>query len=62
MRAGNYIWYGELEEIKSGNSFDWWDKIDESEEWQRGIYYTLSVAYALVSIVALVIYGICDSL
>ncbi|KAJ4716891.1 tobamovirus multiplication protein 1-like [Melia azedarach] len=54
MRAGNYIWYGELEEIKSGNSFDWWDKIDESEEWQRGIYYTLSVAYALVSIVALV--------
>ncbi|XP_041011738.1 tobamovirus multiplication protein 1-like isoform X2 [Juglans microcarpa x Juglans regia] len=32
----------------------WWDEIDESEQWQRGIYYTLCVCYASVSFVALV--------
>ncbi|KAF5448496.1 hypothetical protein F2P56_029024 [Juglans regia] len=32
----------------------WWDEIDESEQWQRGIYYTLCACYASVSLVALV--------
>lgn len=36
--------------------FDWWDEIDESKEWQRFIFYLLSASYALVSIVALVIF------
>ncbi|KAK9007813.1 hypothetical protein V6N11_074730 [Hibiscus sabdariffa] len=37
-----------------GMVFDWWDEIDESEEWQRFIFYFLSASYAFVSIVALV--------
>ncbi|KAK8562746.1 hypothetical protein V6N12_010816 [Hibiscus sabdariffa] len=36
-----------------GMVFDWWDEIDESEEWQRFIFYFLSASYAFVSIVAL---------
>lgn len=31
-----------------------WNEIDESDQWQRGIYYALCVAYASVSFVALV--------
>lgn len=33
---------------------DWWDEINESSQWQDGIFYTLCAAYALVSSVALV--------
>ncbi|XP_044497415.1 tobamovirus multiplication protein 1 isoform X2 [Mangifera indica] len=36
----------------SGN---WWDEINDSSEWQDGIFYTLCAAYALVSSVALVL-------
>ncbi|CAL0331473.1 unnamed protein product [Lupinus luteus] len=32
----------------------WWGEIDESDQGQRGIYYTLCAAYASVSFVALV--------
>lgn len=32
----------------------WWDEINESAEWQDGIFYALCAAYALVSSVALV--------
>ncbi|XP_044497414.1 tobamovirus multiplication protein 1 isoform X1 [Mangifera indica] len=35
----------------SGN---WWDEINDSSEWQDGIFYTLCAAYALVSSVALI--------
>lgn len=34
---------------------DWWDEINDSVQWQDGIFYTLCAAYALVSSVALVI-------
>ncbi|EOY28660.1 Tobamovirus multiplication 1 isoform 2, partial [Theobroma cacao] len=34
---------------------DWWDEINESTQWQDGIFYALCAAYALVSSVALVI-------
>lgn len=40
--------------LKDGGFFDWWDEIDESEEWQRFIFYFLSASYALISFVALV--------
>ncbi|GMN49859.1 hypothetical protein TIFTF001_019016 [Ficus carica] len=33
---------------------DWWDEINESTQWQDGIFYGLCAAYALVSFVALV--------
>lgn len=33
---------------------NWWKDIDESEEWERGIYFTLCAAYGFVSLVALV--------
>ncbi|KAB1221838.1 Tobamovirus multiplication protein 1 [Morella rubra] len=33
---------------------DWWDEINESSQWQDGIFYTLCAAYALVSSVALI--------
>ncbi|KAG1366520.1 putative Tobamovirus multiplication protein 1 [Cocos nucifera] len=36
------------------NGIAWWDEIDGSEEWQRGIFYSLCAAYTLVSLVALV--------
>lgn len=34
--------------------FEWWNEIDESEDWQKGIYYALSASYALISLIALV--------
>jgi len=37
-----------------GLLFNWWDEIEESEQWQRGIYYALCVSYALVSFITLV--------
>ena len=37
-----------------GAAFQWWNEIDESDQWQRGIYYALCAAYASVSFVALV--------
>ncbi|XP_051135182.1 tobamovirus multiplication protein 1-like [Andrographis paniculata] len=33
---------------------DWWEEIDESAEWQDGIFFTLCAVYALVSSVALI--------
>ncbi|XP_042978597.1 tobamovirus multiplication protein 1-like isoform X3 [Carya illinoinensis] len=43
-------------EIQAALGFlSWWDEIDESAHWQRGIYYTLCVCYASVSLVALVL-------
>ncbi|KAL3522021.1 hypothetical protein ACH5RR_014855 [Cinchona calisaya] len=33
---------------------NWWHKINDSIEWQDGIFYTLCAAYALVSSVALI--------
>ncbi|XP_060203519.1 tobamovirus multiplication protein 1-like [Lycium barbarum] len=32
----------------------WWDEINESVEWQDGIFYSLCAAFALVSSVALI--------
>ncbi|KAI4298668.1 hypothetical protein L6164_032201 [Bauhinia variegata] len=33
---------------------NWWDEINESSQWQDGIFYSLCAAYALVSTVALI--------
>ncbi|XP_065878510.1 tobamovirus multiplication protein 1 [Euphorbia lathyris] len=33
---------------------DWWDEINDSSQWQDGIFYALCGAYALVSTVALI--------
>ncbi|KAL0012371.1 hypothetical protein SO802_007479 [Lithocarpus litseifolius] len=32
----------------------WWDDVNESSQWQDGIFYTLCAAYALVSSIALI--------
>ncbi|ESW31105.1 hypothetical protein PHAVU_002G209600 [Phaseolus vulgaris] len=32
----------------------WWNKIDATDQWQRGTYYALCVAYSFVSFIALV--------
>lgn len=45
--GGRFVYY-------SGNGIHWWNEIDHSEEWQRGIFYFLSASYALISIIALV--------
>ncbi|KAM4088353.1 hypothetical protein ACJW30_07G063900 [Castanea mollissima] len=37
-----------------GLLFSCWNEIEESEQWQRGIYYALCASYALVSFIALV--------
>ena len=39
-----------LSEFKSG----WWDEINESTQWQDGIFFALCAAYAVVAVVALV--------
>jgi len=36
------------------SAFQWFNKIDNSDQWQRGTYYALCVAYTLVSFIALV--------
>ncbi|WCJ20238.1 tobamovirus multiplication 1 [Euphorbia peplus] len=33
---------------------DWWEEINDSSQWQDGIFYALSAAYGLVSAVALI--------
>ncbi|KAL5705235.1 E3 ubiquitin-protein ligase tom1 [Ranunculus cassubicifolius] len=39
----------------NGEGFvNWWNEIDDSKEWQRGIFYGLCGAYAFVAFVALV--------
>ncbi|OAY45106.1 tobamovirus multiplication protein 1 [Manihot esculenta] len=45
--GGRFVYY-------SGNGIHWWNEIDHSEEWQRGIFYFLSASYALISIIALI--------
>ncbi|WOL04917.1 tobamovirus multiplication protein 1-like [Canna indica] len=38
----------------AGNLSSWWDEINESRQWQDGVFYFLCAAYALVSSVALI--------
>lgn len=46
----------EIESVNANaNANDWWNKINESDEWQSGIFYALCAAYVLVSLVALVL-------
>ncbi|KAJ6802929.1 tobamovirus multiplication protein 1 [Iris pallida] len=33
---------------------DWWSDVNESQQWQDGVFYSLCAAFALVSAVALV--------
>lgn len=32
----------------------WWDEIDDSKQWQDGVFYVLCAAYAFVGLIALV--------
>ncbi|XP_072989847.1 tobamovirus multiplication protein 1-like [Typha latifolia] len=50
MVALRAVWYSAVD----GNSPSWWEEINDSEQWQRGIFLALCVSYALVSFVALV--------
>ncbi|PKU69641.1 hypothetical protein MA16_Dca012976 [Dendrobium catenatum] len=36
------------------NISGWWNKINESTQWQDGVFYFLCAAYALVSAIALI--------
>jgi len=36
------------------SALQWWNRIDDSDQWQRGTYYALCAAYTLVSFIALV--------
>lgn len=58
FEEGNNLYYGSRGGGggKIGGHFDWWISIQESAKWQQGIYYTLSACYALVSLVALVLF------
>ncbi|RRT58024.1 hypothetical protein B296_00046869 [Ensete ventricosum] len=40
--------------VAGGMLSNWWDEINESRQWQDGVFYFLCAAYALVSSVALV--------
>ncbi|CAN1196970.1 Tobamovirus multiplication protein 1 [Linum perenne] len=37
-----------------GLAGSWWNEINESTQWQDGIFYTLSGAFSLVSLIALI--------
>ncbi|XP_008802197.2 tobamovirus multiplication protein 1-like [Phoenix dactylifera] len=54
MPALRAVEYYSVEGMGRRNGIAWWDEIDGSEEWQRGIFYALCAAYSLVSLVALV--------
>ncbi|RDX66486.1 Tobamovirus multiplication protein 1 [Mucuna pruriens] len=42
-------------EVEFVDALQWWNKIDHDlDQWQRGTYYALCAAYALVSFIALV--------
>lgn len=47
------FWQEGLLKLEAASS-DWWDEVDESQQWQDGIYYALCAAYSLVAAVALV--------
>eukprot|EP01018_Ginkgo_biloba_P004971 Gb_37587 [translate_table: standard] len=53
------FWRSFVEEgfTKLEGATDWWDKVNESQRWQDGIFYTLCAAYALVAVVALYFIG-----
>uniref|UniRef100_M1BD57 Tobamovirus multiplication 1 homolog 3 n=1 Tax=Solanum tuberosum TaxID=4113 RepID=M1BD57_SOLTU len=38
----------------AGPATNWWDHVNESVQWQDGIFYSLCASYALVSAVALI--------
>ncbi|XP_039035285.1 tobamovirus multiplication protein 1-like [Hibiscus syriacus] len=54
VRVKGFVLTEEILLKGGGMMFDWWDEIDESDEWHRFIFYFLSASYALVSILALV--------
>lgn len=43
-----------LELTNTELGLSWWDEINESTQWQNGIFYGLCAAYALISAVALI--------
>jgi len=51
-----FFWHSFWQEglIKLEAASDWWDEVDESQQWQDGIYYALCAAYSLVAAVALI--------
>ncbi|KAM0036336.1 hypothetical protein Hdeb2414_s0014g00425201 [Helianthus debilis subsp. tardiflorus] len=48
--------FGDLEygSLSASLLLRWWNKIDESQQWQEGVFYGLCAAYALVALIALV--------
>ncbi|KAK4360955.1 hypothetical protein RND71_019907 [Anisodus tanguticus] len=38
----------------AGPATNWWDQVNESVQWQDGIFYSLCASYALVSAIALI--------
>lgn len=51
-----FFWHRFWQEgiVKLEAASDWWDEVDESQQWQDGIYYALCSAYSLVAAVALI--------
>lgn len=51
-----FFWHRFWQEgiVKLEAASDWWDEVDESQQWQDGIYYALCAAYSLVAAVALI--------
>ncbi|KAI3755291.1 hypothetical protein L1987_55087 [Smallanthus sonchifolius] len=54
--ASSALSFGDLEYASVGGSLllRWWNSIDESQQWQEGVFYGLCAAYALVALIALV--------
>ncbi|GLJ12013.1 hypothetical protein SUGI_0182000 [Cryptomeria japonica] len=38
----------------STSTWNWWEKLNDSTEWQDGVFFTLAGAYAIVAAVALI--------
>lgn len=43
-----------MAQILATEMTNWWEEVNESTQWQDGIFFALSGAYALVSAIALV--------
>ena len=54
MRDSSVMMPVEMARIFATGMKNWWEEVNESTQWQDGIFFSLCGAYALVSAIALV--------
>ncbi|KAJ0644966.1 hypothetical protein HanOQP8_Chr16g0618441 [Helianthus annuus] len=51
---GSFIWFKYIEADPPTLLNQLWNGVNQSQKWHHGVFYTLSSAYALVALIALV--------